>query len=90
MPVRKVIWLPRVRIKLLEYRSPYFTPEETLEYIGKFIKEVENLLGNSIFNMSPKEELGLYKGINRIIVGKFRIYYEFNNKDILFWHSYFQ
>ena len=79
----KVIWLPRVRLKLLEYRSLYFTPEDTLNYIGKIIKDTESLLGNSVLSMSHKEDAGIYKGIKRILIRNCRIYYEYNNDDVI-------
>ncbi|GEM_PF-6041936 len=37
MEDRNVIWLPVVQNKLSQYRSEYFTPEETLDFISQMI-----------------------------------------------------
>ncbi len=73
MNERNIIWLPRVRKKLIQYRSYRFTPEETLDYISKIVSETESLLKNPILGRAYTEESGDYKGISRIIMKKFKM-----------------
>ncbi|WP_417898753.1 type II toxin-antitoxin system RelE/ParE family toxin [Bacillus haimaensis] len=77
---RNVIWSPAVKEKLTQFRSDRFTPEETFDFISQFILETEELLNNPIIGKSYTEEIGKYKGITRVVVKKFRVYYKlFNN-----------
>jgi len=76
MSSRKIIWLPRVKRKIVQYRSVRFTPEETYDFIAETILEVEVLLSNPILSRSYIEEMGEYKGITRVVINKFRFYYE--------------
>lgn len=82
MGIRNVIWLPRVKRKLISFRSVRFGPEETLDHISQTILEVEALLSNPILGSSYIEEMGDYKGVTRVVVNKFRIYYEQFNDEI--------
>lgn len=78
-----IIWLPVVREKLIEFRSSRFTPEETLDFIAQLILETEDILKSDIFTKAYTEEFGKYKGISRIVVKKFRIYFEKINNDVI-------
>ncbi|OAS21463.1 hypothetical protein [Paenibacillus oryzisoli] len=73
---RSIIWLPTVRAKLIQFRSERFTPEETFDFISQVVLEVEDYLMNPIIGKTYMEEFGEYKGITRIVVKKFRIYFE--------------
>ncbi len=73
----------RVRKKLIQYRSNRFTPEETLNYISQIVSETERLLKNPILGRAYTEEIGEYKGISRIIIKKFKVYFEKVNNDIV-------
>lgn len=80
---RNVIWSPAVKEKLTQFRSDRFTPEETLDFISQFILETEELLNNRIIGKSYTEEFGKYKGITRIVVKKFRVYYKLFNDNVV-------
>lgn len=83
MDDREIIWLPSVRKKIVQYRSEYFTQEETLRFIVKVTLEIENILKNSIISGAYTEEKGEYKGVSRIVVKKFRVYFEWQDGKIL-------
>lgn len=68
---RNVVWLPSVRSKLLQFRNERFTPEETLLYM-----ETERLLKNPVLGRTYTEEAGDYKGVSRVLIRKFRVYFE--------------
>lgn len=85
MNSRNVIWTPVVREKLIEFRNERFTPEETLNYISQIIIETEEFLRNPVIGKTYTEEFGRYKGISRIIIRKFKIYY--NQMFFSFQHS---
>lgn len=76
MEPRKVVWSPTVRKKLIQFRSPRFTPEETFDFISQVVLETEDLLKNEVIGRAYTEEYGEYKGISRIVVKKFRFYFE--------------
>jgi plasmid stabilization system protein ParE len=81
--VRNIIWPPNVIKKLKGYRSPRFTPEETLDFITQIVLETEGLLLNNFISKTYTEESGKYKGISRILIKRFRIYYERVENDII-------
>lgn len=83
MGKRHVIWTPAVREKLFEYKSARFTAEETLDFMAQFISGTEKLLKNHIIEKSYTEEFGKYKGISRVVVKKFRVYFKIINADIV-------
>jgi plasmid stabilization system protein ParE len=83
MATRNVIWTPAVREKLIEFRSLRFTPEETLDFICQLILETEDLLKNSLIGKAYTEEFGKYKGISRIVIKKFQVYFKPVNNDIV-------
>ncbi|MBD2868895.1 type II toxin-antitoxin system RelE/ParE family toxin [Paenibacillus arenilitoris] len=83
MNPRNIIWLPSVRNKLIQFRSDRFTPEETLDFISHLVLEAEDLLGNPVIGKSYTEETGEYKGVSRIVISKFRIYYELVRDEII-------
>jgi plasmid stabilization system protein ParE len=83
MKSRKIVWLPVVRDKLVQFRSIRFTPEETFDFISQLVLETEDLLRNPVLGKAYTEEFGKYKGISRIIVKKFRVYYQEINNEII-------
>lgn len=83
MDTRNVIWTPAVRAKLIEFRSPRYTPEETLDFISQLILETEDLLINPHFGKSYTEEYGRFKGVSRIVIKRFQIYFKPVNIDIV-------
>lgn len=76
MKSKRIIWPVPIREKLLTFRSEHFTAEETYDYLIQFIFEVEDLLLNPVLGKTYREESGEYKGIQRLVNRKFRIYYE--------------
>ncbi|MDT8860375.1 hypothetical protein N0O92_09025 [Alkalihalobacillus sp. MEB130] len=80
---RNVIWSPTVKGKLTQFRSEKFTPEETLDFIFQFIIETEDLLKNRIIGQTYTEEFGKYKGITRVVVKRFRVYYKLINNNVV-------
>lgn len=83
MNSRKVVWLPLVRDKLVQYRSIRFTPEETFDFISQIVLETEDLLKNPVLGKAYTEEFGKYKGISRIVVRRFRVYFKEINNEII-------
>lgn len=79
MDSRNIIWTPVVRKKLTGFRNENFTVAETLKHISQIISETENLLKNPIIGT----EFGVYKGISRVVIRKFKIYYKQINNDIV-------
>ncbi|NEU30325.1 type II toxin-antitoxin system RelE/ParE family toxin [bacterium LRH843] len=80
---RNIIWLPSVRDKLIQFRSARFTAEETLDFISNVVLEVESLLENPVVGQVYTEEKGKYKGMSRIVIKRFRIYFEQIQNDIV-------
>ncbi|MDG5788638.1 hypothetical protein QA612_14240 [Evansella sp. AB-P1] len=80
---RNVIWSPAVKEKFTLFRSERYTPEETLDFISQFIIETEDLLKNRIIGQTYTEEFGKYKGITRVVVKRFRVYYKLINNDVV-------
>ena len=76
MTTRRIKWPTPIRMKLLTFRSPHFTPDETLDFIAQFIVETEDVLSNPIVSRHYTEEYGEFKGISRIVVRKFSVYFE--------------
>lgn len=81
MKVSQVIWPRPVRNKLLAFRSEYFTPEETYNFIVSVISETESLLLNPVLGKVYTEETGEYAGFMRLVVRKFRFYIETVEND---------
>jgi hypothetical protein len=79
---REVIWLPRVRRKLVQFRSEHFTREETLDFISQLILETEDFLSNPVLSRTYLEEIGQYKGLSRVLIKKFRVYFLNKNGQI--------
>ena len=82
MTARRIIWLSPIRLKLLTFRSPHFTPDETLDFIAPFILETEDVLSNPIVSQHYTEECGEFKGISRIVIPEFRVYFEVSGHDV--------
>ena len=83
MNSRNIIWPPVVREKLSQFRSEHFTPEETLNFIYQVVLETEELLKNKVVTQTYTEEYGDYRGLSRIIIRKFRVYFKRNKDDII-------
>lgn len=83
MDSRKVIWLPRVKRKLGQFRSQRFSPEETFDFIATIIFETEELLTNPYLSGTYIEEIGRFEGVSRIVIRKFRLYFERYENDIV-------
>lgn len=80
---RNIIWLPRVRKKLIQYRNYQFTPEETYNFISQIVLEIERLLENPVLGRTYAEEVGDYRGMSRVVIKKFRIYFEKIHNNIV-------
>ena len=80
---RRVIWPGPIRAKLVSFRSPHFTPEETFDFIAQFAMEAEDLLLNPIFSQLYTEERGEFKGLSRCVIRGFRVYSEFVGNDVV-------
>jgi len=65
------------------FRSEHFTPEETFDYISQIIIETESLLLNPIFGKAYTEISGDYAGLSRVVVKKFRVYFEVDDNKIV-------
>ncbi|ENH96085.1 hypothetical protein J416_12809 [Gracilibacillus halophilus YIM-C55.5] len=74
---------PAVKEKLTLFRSERFTPKETLDFISQFIIETEDLLKNRIIGKTYTEEVGKYKGVTRIVIKRFRVYYKWIENDVV-------
>ncbi len=83
MNVRKITWLPTVRRKLISFRSGRFTPVETLDFISQLVLETESLLSNHVLTKGFTEVSGQFSGINRIVVRRFRFYYECSGNEFI-------
>ena len=83
MTTRRIKWPTPIRMKLLTFRSPHFTPDETLDFIAQFIVETEDVLSNPIVSRHYTEEYGEFKGISRIVIRKFRVYFEVLGHDVV-------
>ncbi|WP_245745372.1 hypothetical protein [Lentibacillus persicus] len=47
------------------------------------ILDTEEFLKNELVGETYTEEFGIYKGLSRIVVRKFRVYYEKNQDNII-------
>ncbi|MNC56213.1 hypothetical protein D3C75_1057940 [compost metagenome] len=56
--------------------------EETFDFISQFILETEVVLSNSIISKAYTEEYGTYEGLTRIVVKRFRIYFEQQDNNV--------
>ncbi|WP_254119242.1 hypothetical protein [Bacillus sp. FJAT-29790] len=54
-----------------------------MDYISQFILETEDLLKTNVVGRMYTEELGTYKGMSRVVVKKFRIYFKQIHNDIV-------
>ena len=79
----RVIWPKPVQNKIFSYHSKHFTIEETRRFLANWILEAEKNLLNPIISKTYTEEYGEYKGVSRIIVNKFKVYYECYGDDIV-------
>ncbi|WP_438444207.1 hypothetical protein [Gorillibacterium sp. sgz5001074] len=79
---RVVLWPPAVRYKLSQFRSERFSPEETYDFLSQFILEAEAVLANPMIAQSYTEESGTYVGLSRIVVKRFRIYFEQQENEV--------
>lgn len=79
----KVIWPTPIKSKLFSFYSEHFTPKETRRYLGFLIVRTEDLLLNETVSVRFKEDTGKYKGISRIVIDRFKIYYKRTNNEII-------
>lgn len=54
-----------------------------MEFIVNLIVEVEEFLKNGILDRAYTEKFGAYQGLSRIVMRKFRIYFERDNDRII-------
>lgn len=80
---RQIIWPTPIRRKLLAFRSYHFTPDETLDFITQFIMETQDILSNLVISRYYTEEHGDFKGISRIVIRKFKVYFEISGNDVV-------
>src|SRR5699024_3667464 len=80
---QKIIWLPKVENKLTKYRSKHFSSEETLDFIYTIIIDTGDLLKNPFLSKTYTEEFGEFKGISRIVIRRFKFYFERDENDIV-------
>lgn len=80
---RNIIWSPAVKEKLTQFRSERYTPEETLDLIPQLNIETEEILKNRIIAKTYTEEIGKYKGITRVVIKRFRVYYKLIDNDVV-------
>jgi Plasmid stabilization system protein len=83
MKKRELVWTPAVRSKLARFRSERFTPEETLDFIAEFILETEALLSTPALSKAYTEESGAFAGLSRIVIKKFRVYFEQHENQVV-------
>lgn len=79
---RVVRWSPAVRNKLSRFRSERFSPEETFDFIYQLILEIEGALSNSVLSKAYTEEGSNYMGLSRIVMKRFRIYFEQHENEV--------
>lgn len=72
----RVFWSESAENKIRNFRSDYYTMEETRDFVTLLMYEVESLLLNPFLSKRYVEEKGKYKGISRAVLRKFRIYYK--------------
>lgn len=58
-------------------------PRGTFDFISQLILETEAILSNPILGKAYTEEDGPYAGIYRIVIKRFRIYFEQYKSEIL-------
>ena len=79
----RVIWSNIVNEKLFSYQNEHFSKEETHDYLINLVIETENLLLNPILSKTYTEEYGMYAGVSRVVINKFRIYFEYVGDDVI-------
>src|SRR5699024_3757808 len=77
----EIIWPAPIRTKLFSFHSKHFTPEETRRYIEVLIVRTEEILLNETVSVRYMEVIGKYKGISRIVIDRFKIYYKRTNTE---------
>lgn len=80
---RTVLWSPAVRSKLSRFRSDRFSSDETFDFISQLILETEMTLSNFVLSKAYTEEIGIYAGLSRIVIKRFRIYFELFEHEVL-------
>jgi hypothetical protein len=76
MSERQVVWPKPIRKKLLSFHNPHFASEENLDFISQFVLEVEQTLKNAVVSRYYIEEYGEFQGVSRIVIRKFKVYFE--------------
>lgn len=80
---RTILWSSTVRRKLIQFRSEHFSPEETFDFISQIVLETEALVSDHVFSKAYTEEDGPYRGMSRVVIRRFRIYFEQFDNDVL-------
>jgi hypothetical protein len=47
------------------------------------VLEIENILSNPLISKTYTEEFGKFARISRVVIKKFKIYYEIGNSDVV-------
>ena len=81
MTSRRVIWPSPIRMKLLSFESIHFTSDETLDFIAHFVLETEQALLNPVISQYYTEDHGEFQGVSRIVIRKFKVYFELIGYD---------
>jgi len=79
----QVLWTNSTKEKLMDFHSDHFTADETYHYIVDLILETEALLLNPVLGRTYQEEVGEFKDLFRVVVRKFKIYYQMAGTDIV-------
>lgn len=79
-----VIWPKPVQDKLFSYESRHFTKEVTMRYLTSLVLQVDNILLNPVLSKTYTEQYGVYQGVSRIVVNKFKVYYDVMMRILLF------
>jgi plasmid stabilization system protein ParE len=80
---KRIVWPADVYEKLFSLRSKHFTTEETQDYLIMLVLEIEDILSNPLISSTYTEESGKYSGVSRVVINKFKIYYEIIGSDIV-------
>lgn len=83
MTDRRVVWPSPVRAKLLSFRSPRFTPEETFDFITQVALEAEQTLINPVVSQHYTEDRGQFRGISRMMIRGFKVYFEVIDDEVV-------
>lgn len=78
-----VEWPGPVNKKLRSFYSDHFTAEESYDFITQLTFEVEDILLNNVISKRYAEEYGEFRGVSRLVVRKFKVYFEWQDRNIM-------